>query len=372
MPNRTTQVEEISGPIAGALVSPGGETGVPACRDAQVRHHLPPVAVVAPPRRPRRARAAAARRRDRRPLPRLRAGERTTRGRRPADTRPAPDVGRPAPGGRRLGRRTALVSHELFAQAIGRPGRHRPRAAGRGRGRGPRGRHQPRPRPAAAVGLAAERQAGPDRDAARVLGARARRPRRPLLDLPGRAGAAGPVDQGLPARAPPPAGAAARRRAPRPDLAAGVRADGRRPGGPHPRPRPRQRVAGTGRGRADATGPRRRARGAPGARRTPDRDQLVHPAGPGAGRDRRRRSCCRPTSTRGPSSAAPRWSRRCANGTSTWWATWPTWCPDPTPPTGRTPDDVTEAEVAEVAVPALARMLLHELDRRRSNRGRRQ
>lgn len=41
---------------------------------------------------------------------------------------------------------------------------------------------------------------------------------------------------------------------------------------------------------------------------------------------------------------------------------------DPAPPTGRTPDDVTEAEVAEVAVPALATMLLHELDRRQSKR----
>jgi hypothetical protein len=39
--------------------------------------------------------------------------------------------------------------------------------------------------------------------------------------------------------------------------------------------------------------------------------------------------------------------------------------PDPTPPTGRTPDDVTDSEVADVAVPALARMLLAELDRRR-------
>ena len=38
--------------------------------------------------------------------------------------------------------------------------------------------------------------------------------------------------------------------------------------------------------------------------------------------------------------------------------------PDPTPPAGRTLDDVTEAEVAEVAVPALSSMLLHELDRR--------
>ena len=45
--------------------------------------------------------------------------------------------------------------------------------------------------------------------------------------------------------------------------------------------------------------------------------------------------------------------------------------PDPTPPAGRTPDDVSEAEVAEVAVPALSTMLLHELDRRRANRGRR-
>jgi hypothetical protein len=42
--------------------------------------------------------------------------------------------------------------------------------------------------------------------------------------------------------------------------------------------------------------------------------------------------------------------------------------PDPTPPSGRTPDDVTEAEVAEVAVPALSTMLLHELDRRQQRR----
>lgn len=44
--------------------------------------------------------------------------------------------------------------------------------------------------------------------------------------------------------------------------------------------------------------------------------------------------------------------------------------PDPTPPPGRTPDDVTEAEVAEVAVPALSAMLLAELDRRQSKRRR--
>lgn len=42
--------------------------------------------------------------------------------------------------------------------------------------------------------------------------------------------------------------------------------------------------------------------------------------------------------------------------------------PDPTPPAGRTPDDVTEAEVAEVAVPALTTMLLAELDRRQQRR----
>lgn len=42
--------------------------------------------------------------------------------------------------------------------------------------------------------------------------------------------------------------------------------------------------------------------------------------------------------------------------------------PDPTPPTGRTPDDVTEAEVAEVAVPALSTMMLAELDRRQQRR----
>lgn len=44
--------------------------------------------------------------------------------------------------------------------------------------------------------------------------------------------------------------------------------------------------------------------------------------------------------------------------------------PDPTPPTGRTPDDVTDAEVAAVAVPALTRMLLLELDRRQQQRRR--
>jgi len=38
--------------------------------------------------------------------------------------------------------------------------------------------------------------------------------------------------------------------------------------------------------------------------------------------------------------------------------------PDPTPPVGRTPDDVSEAEVADVAVPALSSMLLAELDHR--------
>lgn len=42
--------------------------------------------------------------------------------------------------------------------------------------------------------------------------------------------------------------------------------------------------------------------------------------------------------------------------------------PDQTPPTGRTPDDVTEAEVAEVALPALASLLLAELDRRTRRR----
>lgn len=38
--------------------------------------------------------------------------------------------------------------------------------------------------------------------------------------------------------------------------------------------------------------------------------------------------------------------------------------PDPSPTPGRTPDDVTDAEVAAVAVPALSTMLLSELDRR--------
>lgn len=44
--------------------------------------------------------------------------------------------------------------------------------------------------------------------------------------------------------------------------------------------------------------------------------------------------------------------------------------PDPTPPTGRTPDDVTDADVAAVAVPAMTRMLLAELDRRQQRRSR--
>lgn len=44
--------------------------------------------------------------------------------------------------------------------------------------------------------------------------------------------------------------------------------------------------------------------------------------------------------------------------------------PDPAPPAGRTPDDVTDAEVAAVAVPALTRMLLLELDRRQQQRRR--
>ncbi|MGZ5406124.1 MAG: hypothetical protein ACXWDL_15850 [Nocardioides sp.] len=38
--------------------------------------------------------------------------------------------------------------------------------------------------------------------------------------------------------------------------------------------------------------------------------------------------------------------------------------PQPTPPPGRTPDDVTDSDVAAVAVPAMTRMLLAELDRR--------
>ena len=42
--------------------------------------------------------------------------------------------------------------------------------------------------------------------------------------------------------------------------------------------------------------------------------------------------------------------------------------PPSTPPAGRTPDDVTDSEVADVAVPALARMLLAELDRRQQRR----
>ena len=44
--------------------------------------------------------------------------------------------------------------------------------------------------------------------------------------------------------------------------------------------------------------------------------------------------------------------------------------PDPTPPAGRTPDDVTDADVAAVAVPAMTRMLLAELDRRQQRRSR--
>jgi len=44
--------------------------------------------------------------------------------------------------------------------------------------------------------------------------------------------------------------------------------------------------------------------------------------------------------------------------------------PDQTPPAGRTPDDVTDADVAAVAVPAMTRMLLAELDRRQQRRGR--
>lgn len=43
--------------------------------------------------------------------------------------------------------------------------------------------------------------------------------------------------------------------------------------------------------------------------------------------------------------------------------------PQPTPAAGRTPDDVTEADVAAVAVPAITRMMLTELDRRQ-RRGR--
>lgn len=43
--------------------------------------------------------------------------------------------------------------------------------------------------------------------------------------------------------------------------------------------------------------------------------------------------------------------------------------PQPTPAAGRTPDDVTESDVAAVAVPAMTRMLLTELDRRQ-RRGR--
>ena len=44
--------------------------------------------------------------------------------------------------------------------------------------------------------------------------------------------------------------------------------------------------------------------------------------------------------------------------------------PQPTPRAGRTPDDVTDADVAAVAVPAMTRMLLAELDRRQQRRGR--
>jgi len=45
--------------------------------------------------------------------------------------------------------------------------------------------------------------------------------------------------------------------------------------------------------------------------------------------------------------------------------------PATTPAAGRTPDDVTDADVAEVAAPALARVLLAELDRRQQRRDRR-